>query len=392
MTIDTILATIRETSAKATGGDWKVRRIQWVDVPSGGLHDDPNGIETVKHHPQSHAPDGIAVYCIRNSVAYDHRAGVYISEANAAHIAACSPANMARLLAYIDEQAARHAATENADLLPCDVMLPPATRIGAGCSVQTLMSAIARRRERPPQPFTVFDRAEKAEAECLAEKALASTELAARLRAEGKLADAITMRERAERERDILGKSVDAVAAQAEKAERELAAATEALLCWQKAAADLGRERDEARAAVTRLREAIRELSALRPACGPEQFADTVNRIADQSLTDTLSAARCICQDEHRKGNCSEPTCQNFSGTAPAEKWPIGTRVEKVRGANWRGRVVGRYSTALTADGYCVESEWEPGSVQIYPHAALRAVDPWPGGTGEKKDAGHDRK
>ncbi len=86
------------------------------------------------------------------------------------------------------------------------------------------------------------------------------------------------------------------------------------------------------------------------------------------------------------------PFIPTSAHTDPGMIWPIGTRVEKIKGANWRGRVVGRYSTALTADGYCVESEWEPGSVQIYPHAALRAVDPWPGGTGEKKDAGHDRK
>ena len=53
--------------------------------------------------------------------------------------------------------------SDDQKVLPCDVMLPPATRIGAGCSIQTLLTAIEQRRERAPQPFTVFDRAEKAE-------------------------------------------------------------------------------------------------------------------------------------------------------------------------------------------------------------------------------------
>lgn len=52
----------------------------------------------------------------------------------------------------------------------------------------------------------------------------------------------------------------------------------------------------------------------------------------------------------------------------------LGDRVEKIKGSSWRGRVVGTYSTSLTPRGYAVESEREPGSVQIYPEAALRAV------------------
>lgn len=56
---------------------------------------------------------------------------------------------------------------------------------------------------------------------------------------------------------------------------------------------------------------------------------------------------------------------------AKHERWPIGTLVEKIKGASWRGQVVGYYTTSLTPEGYCVESEREPGSVQIYPRAAL---------------------
>jgi hypothetical protein len=49
----------------------------------------------------------------------------------------------------------------------------------------------------------------------------------------------------------------------------------------------------------------------------------------------------------------------------------LGDKVRKITGANWRGTVVGTYSTKLTPEGYCVESEYESGSVQIYPVKAL---------------------
>jgi dihydrofolate reductase (trimethoprim resistance protein) len=49
----------------------------------------------------------------------------------------------------------------------------------------------------------------------------------------------------------------------------------------------------------------------------------------------------------------------------------LGDRVTKIKGSSWTGRVVGFYSTALTREGYNVESENEIGSVQLYPVAAL---------------------
>lgn len=52
----------------------------------------------------------------------------------------------------------------------------------------------------------------------------------------------------------------------------------------------------------------------------------------------------------------------------------IGDRVRKRKGSSWQGRVCGTYSTSLTPVGYCVESERELGSVQIYPEAALELV------------------
>lgn len=58
----------------------------------------------------------------------------------------------------------------------------------------------------------------------------------------------------------------------------------------------------------------------------------------------------------------------------PLGCWRLGTRVQKIKGSKWRGRVVGYYSTGLTPVGYCVESEFEQGSVQIYPASALEWV------------------
>lgn len=53
------------------------------------------------------------------------------------------------------------------------------------------------------------------------------------------------------------------------------------------------------------------------------------------------------------------------------EGWyALGTRMRKKSGSSWQGKVVGYYST----EGYCIESEREPGSVQIYPASALEVV------------------
>lgn len=53
----------------------------------------------------------------------------------------------------------------------------------------------------------------------------------------------------------------------------------------------------------------------------------------------------------------------------------MGDRVRKKKGSEWQGRIVGTYSTSLTPEGYAVESECHPGSVQIYPVAALERVE-----------------
>lgn len=56
-------------------------------------------------------------------------------------------------------------------------------------------------------------------------------------------------------------------------------------------------------------------------------------------------------------------------------RFALGQRVRKIRGSPWQGLIVGFYSTTLTPDGYAVESEREPGSVQIYPASALEEVE-----------------
>ena len=62
-----------------------------------------------------------------------------------------------------------------------------------------------------------------------------------------------------------------------------------------------------------------------------------------------------------------------MTDTLPLPHWRfrLGDRVTKTKGSSWTGRIVGYYSTSLTPEGYAVESENEPGSVQIYPVGAL---------------------
>jgi dihydrofolate reductase (trimethoprim resistance protein) len=67
---------------------------------------------------------------------------------------------------------------------------------------------------------------------------------------------------------------------------------------------------------------------------------------------------------------------REYITTPPGWTFDYGDRVRKTKGSSWQGRVVGFYSTELTPEGYGVESEREPGSVQIYPAAALELVKP----------------
>ena len=59
-----------------------------------------------------------------------------------------------------------------------------------------------------------------------------------------------------------------------------------------------------------------------------------------------------------------------------SRKFSMGDRVTKIKGSRWTGTVCGFYSSSMTPDGYCVESELEVGSVQIYPAQALTLLPP----------------
>lgn len=56
-------------------------------------------------------------------------------------------------------------------------------------------------------------------------------------------------------------------------------------------------------------------------------------------------------------------------------KYDLKTVLRKKSGSEWKGRVVGFYSTDLTPEGYAIESAYHPGSVQIYPVQALERAE-----------------
>lgn len=111
--------------------------------------------------------------------------------------------------------------------------------------------------------------------------------------------------------------------------------------------------------------------------------------VGKQELYKGEQNARCTATDERYtevfdmtkkefvlKSNESILTISGVS--AMSDRIEIGTRVRKKSGSEWRGTVVGTYSTDLTPVGFCVESEFHPGSVQIYPAAALELMQPAP--------------
>lgn len=98
---------------------------------------------------------------------------------------------------------------------------------------------------------------------------------------------------------------------------------------------------------------------------------------ASQSQVATEDGFRveCVC-DLRLRLLCIDEAIAALSPASDArERWPLGTRVRKTKGSSWHGRIVGYYSTDLTPVGYAVESEREPGSVQIYPALALERLD-----------------
>ena len=57
-------------------------------------------------------------------------------------------------------------------------------------------------------------------------------------------------------------------------------------------------------------------------------------------------------------------------------KFERGDLVRKKSGSWWEGKVVGRYSTSQTEEGYCVQlvTPDDNGPVQIYPVSALELI------------------
>jgi hypothetical protein len=99
-----------------------------------------------------------------------------------------------------------------------------------------------------------------------------------------------------------------------------------------------------------------------------------------ESIGKNVDAAKGFCQADYEQrimaALTTPPQPVAALHAAPCEPvavkaFGLGDRVSKKSGSSWNGHVVGFYSTELTPIGYCVESEREPGSVQIYPEAAL---------------------
>ena len=116
----------------------------------------------------------------------------------------------------------------------------------------------------------------------------------------------------------------------------------------------------------------------------PFEVSD-IERIAFQAalgsdpIRELLSLGRVRCGDVHPTLFVEKPEALQQMVVPKQDKperlYKIGDRVEKIKGSEWHGTVVGFYSTALTPIGYAVESDREKGSVQIYPQKALRSAE-----------------
>ena len=98
------------------------------------------------------------------------------------------------------------------------------------------------------------------------------------------------------------------------------------------------------------------------------------DRDAAADFLDTCSSG--LDTENILSGFCdSIPTVQAFARHRQAKpegfRWPIDAKVRKKRGSQWRGTVCGFYSTPHTPEGYCVVSDFETGSVQVWPAEAL---------------------
>jgi hypothetical protein len=130
-------------------------------------------------------------------------------------------------------------------------------------------------------------------------------------------------------------------------------------------------------------------VDAVRDAAQPAAVAFARHPDAPASLARVTITHPCGCSMVGRVSQFGDPDVWRSMGWDVSEleaalvtvaralpvAFPIGARVRKVKGSSWQGRVVGHYSTTLTRAGVCVESEREPGSVQIYPVAAVERIE-----------------
>lgn len=125
------------------------------------------------------------------------------------------------------------------------------------------------------------------------------------------------------------------------------------------------RARDPARAAAY-LREQIEKAFVAR-----DWHDDVVGVSKEQYqwLSDQWTAATA-------RAEAAEAEVARLQASIPAgARWNLGDKVRKKRGSSWRGVVCGFYSTKHTPIGYAVDSAFEPGSVQVWPEAALEDWD-----------------
>jgi hypothetical protein len=123
---------------------------------------------------------------------------------------------------------------------------------------------------------------------------------------------------------------------------------------------------------------------------GDDEFHGTIDGLKDDIVTfagrspaevlkafhDSVDDYLAFCAGRGKAPEVPETMDEDATGLGGNKKgtFVLGDRVTKKKGSCWTGRVVGFYSTAHTPVGYCVESETERGSVQIYPEAALKLM------------------
>lgn len=71
---------------------------------------------------------------------------------------------------------------------------------------------------------------------------------------------------------------------------------------------------------------------------------------------------------------------QQAAGKDDVAGFPIGALVEKISGPEWRGKVVGHYSSTFTPNGIVIEciADGAKGQVHVEPAKRMRLVEPAP--------------